>query len=120
MPLSCSLLVLAPDPHTLYGELVQKYFIAQGLACGQNICIIDDDAKNMAQECMWKTGDHTPEHENESDTPHDEIKIAWRYAQIGKFQTTVSALYVFNPSIISSMIKMSRHLGGRTRNIVRN
>ncbi|KAH9950457.1 PAXNEB-domain-containing protein [Amylocystis lapponica] len=98
LPLSCSLLVLAPDAHSAYGELVQKYFIAQGLASHQQVCIIDANAKDILGECMWMPGGSTApsavaEDEDEEKTgPHDaKIKIAWRYEQMKQFRTTVSA-----------------------------
>ncbi|KAI0931947.1 hypothetical protein AcW2_000712 [Taiwanofungus camphoratus] len=98
LPLSCSLLVLAPDVHSAYGELVQKYFIAQGLACGQKLCIVDDNARDFLAECMWLPGSTAPalsskaeEDEDEKADEHDaKIKIAWRYKQMKQFQTTVS------------------------------
>jgi len=96
--LSCSFLVLAPDSHSAYGELVQKYFIAQGLACGQDLCIIDDNAERFVQECMWTpaaapllSGSGIADDEDDEKTSQrdDKIKIAWRYEQMKKFQTTV-------------------------------
>ncbi|OBZ79091.1 Elongator complex protein 4 [Grifola frondosa] len=98
LPLSCSLLVLAPDAHSAYGELVLKYFAAQGLACGQKLCVIEDNAEGFLSECMWMPGvtptavsfthvdDEEDEKTNEQDT---KIKIAWRYEQMKQFQTTV-------------------------------
>ncbi|CAL1695413.1 unnamed protein product [Somion occarium] len=100
LPLTCSLLILAPDVHTAYGELIQKYFIAQGLACGQTVCVLDDNAKEFVSECMWipshatqTTGTTAPEdEEDETAKSHDaKIKIAWRYEQMKQFQTTVSS-----------------------------
>lgn len=116
LPLSCSLLVLAPDLHSAYGELVQKYFIAQGIACGQRVCILDDDAEDLLNGCMWmpapsstaiafsstgptssssssaSTGKtQTEDEEDEKASDHDaKIKIAWRYEQMKQFETTVS------------------------------
>ncbi|KAF8845257.1 PAXNEB-domain-containing protein [Paxillus ammoniavirescens] len=99
LPLSCSLVVLAPDKHSAYGELVQKYFVAQGIACGQTVCILHDGAVSFAAECMWmpnsssNTRTSTPpadEKEEENAAQNEEkIKIAWRYEQMKKFQTTV-------------------------------
>ena len=98
LPLSCSLLVLAPDSHSAYGELVQKYFIAQGLACGQTVCVVDDDAEAFVAECMWTPSASAPfahaavaDDEPAEDAPGEDaqIKIAWRYERMGKFQTTV-------------------------------
>ncbi|OCH95780.1 PAXNEB-domain-containing protein [Obba rivulosa] len=96
LPLSCSLLVLAPDAHSAYGELVQKYFVAQGLAAGQRICVIDSHAKDFLAECMWTptgTLGQTAAADEEEDERKDEgdakIKIAWRYEQMKQFRTTV-------------------------------
>ncbi|KIK98794.1 hypothetical protein PAXRUDRAFT_133428 [Paxillus rubicundulus Ve08.2h10] len=97
LPLSCSLVVLAPDNHSAYGELVQKYFVAQGIACGQTVCILHDDAVTFAAECMWmpnsssNTRTPTPPADEEDEAARNEenIKIAWRYEQMKKFQTTV-------------------------------
>jgi elongator complex protein 4 len=100
LPLSCSLLILAPDSHSAYGELVQKYFVAQGLACGQRVCILDGNAKEFVEECMWMPGSsghglptksHVVEDEEDDKASqhNDTIKIAWRYDQMKKYQTTV-------------------------------
>ena len=94
------MLTLAPDVHSAYGELVQKYFVSQGLACGQKICIVDADVDGFLAECMWthasgagavpipSAGDGDEENAAEEEA---RIKIAWRYEQMKQFQTTVSA-----------------------------
>jgi len=97
LPLSCSLLVIAPDIHSSYGELVQKYFISQGLASGQKVCVIDDDPERFVSECMWSsngvlsapvtTGAEDKEDGNEA----AKVEIAWRYEHLKPFQTTVYA-----------------------------
>ncbi|EED80431.1 predicted protein [Postia placenta Mad-698-R] len=97
LPLSCSLLVLAPDTHSAYGELVQKYFISQGLASGHKLCVVDDDARDILAECMWVPGgapsastNAAEDEEDDKAAQHDtKIKIAWRYEQMKQFQTTV-------------------------------
>ena len=89
LPLSCSLVVLAPDAHTTYGDLVQRYFVAQGLAAGQNVCVIGDEAKEWVRDCMWTTGG-----EEEGEGTDGKVKIAWRYEQMKRFQTTVGSSYV--------------------------
>lgn len=98
LPLGCVLIVLAPDPHSAYGELVQQYFIAQGLASGQNVCILDDSAMNLATSCLWMHSPETPgqpSHQVDEDTAGDgaksEVKIAWRYGNMKQFQTSVAA-----------------------------
>lgn len=98
LPLTCSQLILAPDVHSAYGELVQKYFVAQGLASDQVVWIVDDDAETFVEECMWTAGSSTlaqptvtDKEEDESSQNHDTaIKIAWRYEHMKQFQTTVS------------------------------
>jgi elongator complex protein 4 len=109
LPLSCSLLVLAPDSHSAYGELVQKYFVAQGLACGQRVCLIDDDAVEFVCESMWTLSGSNQasvkpsvveDEEDEKANQHDDkIKIAWRYEQMKQFQTTVPS----STSYVSSL-----------------
>lgn len=97
LPLSCTLLILAPDHHTSYGELVQKYFIAQGISCGQTVCIVDDEAEDLVRNVMWIPSSSQPQseatdHDEENDDASSEgIKIAWRYANMKQFQTTVGA-----------------------------
>lgn len=104
LPLSCSLLVLAPDAHTAYGGLVVKYAAAQGLASGQRVCVVDPRADSFLAECMWMPGSNAPiptssvaapstaadDEDDERASEHDtKIKIAWRYEQMKQFQTTV-------------------------------
>ncbi|KAF9036418.1 hypothetical protein BDZ89DRAFT_1011253 [Hymenopellis radicata] len=94
LPLSCSLLIAAPDPHSSYSELVQKYYIAQGLTKGHNILLIHHDGKDFAKGCMWTPGvtntNARPEDDDEPDRDESKIKIAWRYEEMKQFQTTVS------------------------------
>ena len=103
LPLSCSQLVIAPDIHSSYGELVQKYFISQGLASGQKVCVIDDDPERFVSECMWSSNGvlsttvTTGAEDKEDGDEAGKVEIAWRYEHLQPFQTTVSAskLYVF-------------------------
>lgn len=98
LPLTTSLLVLNPDPHSAHGELIQKYFIAQGLACGQDVCVFDTHGKNLVEGCMWTpvayASSASPER-NDEDEAHvasdEKVKIAWRYEHMQKFQTTVAS-----------------------------
>lgn len=103
------MLALAPDPHSAYGELVQKYFVSQALACGQNLCIVDADVDGFLAECMWTPGMPasgagaalTPSTEEEENGGGEDakIKIAWRYEQMKQFQTSVPAS---NQYVVSS------------------
>ncbi|EIW86542.1 PAXNEB-domain-containing protein, partial [Coniophora puteana RWD-64-598 SS2] len=99
LPLQCLFTVLAPDNHSAYGELVQKYFIAQGLAAGHTVWVVHEESDAFVQECMW-TGSSplstlpNSRAGNEEDQPNqvdDKIRIAWRYEQMKTFQTTVSS-----------------------------
>jgi hypothetical protein len=121
LPLSCLQTILAPDAHSAYGELVQKYFVAQGLASGHRVVVIDTDPRLFVEECLWlakgaapsslgeavpATGSLPSGPEGSITTTGDEdedgahatahaddakIKIAWRYEQMKRFQTTVAA-----------------------------
>lgn len=92
LPLSCSSVVLAPDNHSAYGDLVQKYFVSQGIACGQQVCIVDDDGPSFARGCMWTSVVNNEEDDGSRFAQSDErIKIAWRYEKMKTFQTTVAS-----------------------------
>lgn len=99
MPLSCSLAILAPDSHSAYGELVQKYFIAQGIVSGHKVCIVHEDALSFVKECMWMPTSNPNDlvsvlDEDDAVQSSEKIKIAWRYEQMKKFETTVNNQYV--------------------------
>ena len=115
LPLSCSSLILAPDIHSAYGELVQKYFIAQGIACRQRVYVVDDLPKSFLDEVMWLPGTsnqtpgrHNPiEEEDGKAGQHDDtIKIAWRYEQMKKFQTTVSSSTSYVFLLVPAMVRV--------------
>jgi len=94
LPLSCSALVLAPDLHSAYGDLVHNYFLAQGLAVGHNIVLIDEEPLRVFDECMWTGVPFVGEqdrNELEADQHEEKIKIAWRYETMKQFQTTVES-----------------------------
>ncbi|KIY45359.1 PAXNEB-domain-containing protein [Fistulina hepatica ATCC 64428] len=104
LPLSCLMLVAAPDLHSSYGSLIQKYFVAQGLASKHQVCIIDGRGRDFAREIMWTapsaSGSSTPpangeENSGTADDPSSsawdaQIKIAWRYGSMKQFRTTVN------------------------------
>ncbi len=92
LPLSCSLLTAAPDAHSSYGELVQKYYVAQGLVKGHGVLLIHHDGQDFAKGCMWTSG--TSSEDDEVDHGQSTIKIAWRYEEMKPFQTTVSPQFV--------------------------
>ncbi|KAG6887794.1 hypothetical protein C0995_012698 [Termitomyces sp. Mi166 len=95
LPLSCSLLIAAPDLHSSYGDLVQKYFIAQGLASQHRLLIVDANAEAFTKDIMWSPPGRSSitdrdEDEKSRQQEDQKIKIAWRYEQMKPFQTTVS------------------------------
>ena len=98
LPLSCSLLTLAPDPHSAYGELVVKYFAAQGLAAGHALIVVDGAPEEVLKEGRWLPGpsvaakDAVKGEEREGEEAAEEggkVKIAWRYENMKRVQTTV-------------------------------
>ncbi|KAL5495200.1 ELP4 [Sanghuangporus weigelae] len=92
--LGTSFLVLNPDPHSAHTDLLQKYFIAQGLASNQTVHVFDADARNLAKSCMWIPGatatSVTEDAEDGLEAKDGKVKIAWRYEHMQKFKTTVS------------------------------
>ncbi|KAJ3564374.1 hypothetical protein NP233_g8331 [Leucocoprinus birnbaumii] len=112
LPLSCSMLILAPDLHSSYGSLVQKYFVAEGLACGHRVIVVDSDPEEFVRDIMWYPKGYTAtdslkdggsgggngadsDDEEQTKGQDQKIKIAWRYEQMKQFQTSVksSSLY---------------------------
>jgi elongator complex protein 4 len=102
LAISCSLLILAPDPHSAYGQLVQHYFIAQGLASNQTIFVIDDNPRRAVDDCMWfqVNGSATDSNLGQDTAQDENIKIAWRYEHMRQFQTTVDV--ASNQYVVSS------------------
>jgi elongator complex protein 4 len=112
LPLGSVVAVLTPDLHSAWGTLIQRYFIAQGLAGDQAVCVVRDDAKDLVDGCMWLAGtkglpveDGALDHVEEE--PDAKIKIAWRYEKMRQFQTTVPAtscmywyLYYNSPCVL--------------------
>jgi len=98
LPLACSLVIAAPDVHSSYGELVMRYFIAQGLVSGHRVCLIggsEDELGRFVRECMWMSKDaqanvnDDEEEEGNGDDELQKVKIAWRYEKMKQFKTTV-------------------------------
>lgn len=95
LPISCTFLLLAPDPHSAYGQLVQNYFISQGMVSGQTIFIVDDNPNSIFDDCMWipPNGPISEDKQEQDAAQQDEkIKIAWRYETMKQFQTTVDSI----------------------------
>lgn len=118
LPLSCTLLITAPDPHSSYSELIQKYYVSQGLYQRHNVLLVHPDANSFVKECMWvqetngaqvrQTKDAEDE---EADKADMKIKIAWRYEEMKQFQTTVDAksvLYYWSLNCILTALGQHR------------
>jgi elongator complex protein 4 len=114
LPLSCSMLILAPDLHSSYGSLVQKYFVAEGLASGHRVIVVDSDPEGFVHDIMWYPKSYATvessssrgtrngldsEDEEKTKDKDQKIKIAWRYEQMKQFQTSVES-----PSLYVSLI----------------
>jgi elongator complex protein 4 len=98
--------------------LVQQYYVAEGLACGHHVCVIDSEADDFMKDLLWypksalqdkglsgqvpSGGDGDPEDEDQVQTD-TKVKIAWRYEQMKQFQTTVSSPISYVFSSISSL-----------------
>ena len=102
LPLGHVFLILAPDVHSAWGELLSRYFISQGLASDQAVCLVEDDPNAFLEGCMWLPGtsrsnesknemEHgiTQVEEQEASHKDEKVKIAWRYEKMEQFRTTV-------------------------------
>ncbi|EJD03898.1 PAXNEB-domain-containing protein [Fomitiporia mediterranea MF3/22] len=90
--LGTNFLVLNPDPHSAHTDLLQKYFISQGLSSDQQVHVFAPDARNLVNSCMWVPGTSATSVPDDEDAVNDnegKVKIAWRYEHMQKFRTTV-------------------------------
>ena len=96
LPLSCLMLLAAPDVHSSYGELIQKYFTAQGLADGHRVYIVGQDPDSFVKDIMWFSRSTQKSMSRDSDEEGNaelsqKVKIAWRYEKMKQFQTIVES-----------------------------
>lgn len=97
LQLGTSLIVLNPDPHSAHTDLLQKYFIAQGLGSRHRVHVFDQDANGFVESCVWLPGvtaASVPVSDDANVEPETEparFKIAWRYEHMQNFKTTVSS-----------------------------
>lgn len=94
LPLGHTLMILAPDENSAWGELVSRYFIAQGLSSEHSVLVCDPQPDRLVSGCMWYPGTKTHEtlannDEANAETTSDKVTIAWRYEQMKQFKTTV-------------------------------
>ncbi|EJD52181.1 hypothetical protein AURDEDRAFT_98992, partial [Auricularia subglabra TFB-10046 SS5] len=89
MPSGSIFVALTPDAHSSYGDLLQKYFIAQGLHSGQHVCVFGH--RDVVDGCMWLPKDTALEELAVQEKEDEKMTIAWRYENVKRFQTTVDA-----------------------------
>ena len=98
LPLSCLMLLAAPDVHSSYGELIQKYFTSQGLADGHRLYIVRQDPDSFVKDIMWFSKSSSTQKSMPTDSDEEgnvelsrKVKIAWRYEKMKQFQTIVES-----------------------------
>ncbi|CAE6387354.1 unnamed protein product [Rhizoctonia solani] len=125
LPTGQVLLVRAPDPHSAWGSMVSRYFVAQGFVSGEAIVIVspEDDTEELLAGCMWTSDTVTTSLDAEGQDPDvqpdENMKIAWRYAKMKQFSTTVpkrsgdqeSAAFDLTLKIPAELIAKSRKIG---------
>lgn len=117
-PLNSILSVLAPDVHSAWGKLIARYYIAEGLALGQDVLVVGgsdkEDLEELVKGCMWMEesakrvavmdanakdpGNAVADGEDsDAEGLADDLdsgnrtRIAWRYDNMKKFETSVSS-----------------------------
>ena len=108
LPLTCSLVIAAPDVHSSYGELVLRYFVSQGLVSGHRVCLIggsEDELGRFVRDCMWLSKEsqssvNDDEGDGDGDDDLQKVKIAWRYEKMKPFKTTVGN---WSPYVVISL-----------------
>ncbi|GAA6054401.1 hypothetical protein JCM3770_002239 [Rhodotorula araucariae] len=109
LPLSTSLLIEADSP-TVYADLLLRYWIAQGLECGQDVLVVasgldggpngivealmDVDGGRAASATAALSKEDVAEDEEErkqEEALQEQMKIAFRYEGMKRHQTTVEA-----------------------------
>ncbi|CAE6444009.1 unnamed protein product [Rhizoctonia solani] len=126
LPTGQVLLVRTPDPHSAWGSMASRYFIAQGLVSNEAIVIVssEGEAEELLCGCMW-TSDAVTTAPLDTDgqdpdiQPEESMKIAWRYAKMKQFSTTVpkrsgdqeSAAFDLILRIPAELIAHSRGIG---------
>jgi elongator complex protein 4 len=106
LPLTCSLVIAAPDVHSSYGELVLRHFVSQGLLSGHRVCLIggsEDELERFVRGCMWLPKDfqsNVNDDEEDEGKGDEKVKIAWRYEKMKQFKTTVED---WSPYVVISL-----------------
>lgn len=98
-----SLCVLHQDLVSAYAKLILKFFLAQGLVSGQECAVWTADGDSELQDFerslpgldapgpSGAVGDQKKQQQSESAREDDKMKIAFNYANLGKFQRSVES-----------------------------
>lgn len=115
-PLNSILSILAPDAQSAWGKLIARYYIAEGLALGQDVIVVGgndkEDLEELVKGCMWmeesakrvavmdanaKDPGNADGDDSDAEGLADDLdsgnrtRIAWRYDNMKKFETSVSS-----------------------------
>ncbi|CAO3598891.1 unnamed protein product [Absidia cylindrospora] len=102
-----TVLLVKEDWATTYAQLLLKYFVAQGISSGHHCALVskDEDPSEMARNLMWLASSDADMDDDDTTSKagavageSDCMKIAWRYAHLKKFETSVSAKPAPTPS----------------------
>lgn len=101
LPLGQTALIFAPDIHSSWARLVERYWIAQGLLLGQKSLVVGEGGKELVGGCMWVVEERNGEVGGGSESEGEGVgegdgqvgrtRIAWRYEKMKKFQTTIGS-----------------------------
>ena len=100
LPLGGVSAIQAPDKHTAWSRLVERYFVASALVSGQKCVVVGEEgeSRDTVAGCMWveEGREAGSESEGEDAALGDGVgegkggmRIAWRYERMKKFQTTI-------------------------------
>lgn len=84
-----SLCLLHQDLISTYSKLVLKFFTAQGLVSGQTCALWSDEADITEQLPGLDTPTSKPSSSSQNELTSHDMKIAFNYANLGKFQRSV-------------------------------
>ena len=110
LPLGGLCAITSPDMHSAWGRLMGRYFVAQGLASGQDVMVLGEEGlgRDLVKACPWLDQASTEAEGSSSTAARDGAasesegegelgvvgqgrggqRIAWRYDSMGKFKTS--------------------------------